>query len=127
VAASPEVIWAAFQAVTEWPHHIKSFEAVTALDDKPLAIGARFQAKQPGLAPLQLTVTVIEPGRGFVWECHRPGATIRAEHWIENDGIRLRFSLTGLVGQMVGVLARKRAEGLVRLELQGFKDWSEGR
>lgn len=92
-------------------------------------MGSRVRIKQPRLPSSILTVTRIEPGRGFTWAATSPGLRVAASHEIDaaprGARVRLAVSYAGLLGGLAGRVWRRLTGRYLRLEAEGLKRRSE--
>ncbi|WP_206107695.1 SRPBCC family protein [Paludisphaera rhizosphaerae] len=131
VAASPERAWEVLAEFSRWPEWTASMTRLTPLDAGPPGVGSRVRVEQPKLRPIVLEIVSWEPGRGFAWRGRQPGVTVFADHRLAPTpgGCRMTLSLRygGLLGSVVGLLARRLTERYMAMEAEGLKRRSEGR
>lgn len=131
VTASPERAWDVLADLPRWPEWTASMTRLTPLDAAPLGVGSRVRVEQPNLRPIVLEIVTWEPGRGFAWRGRQPGVRVFADHRLAPapGGFRMTLSLRygGLLGPVVGLLARRLAERYMAMEAEGLKRRSEGR
>jgi hypothetical protein len=125
IAAPPERVWPVLADVLRWPEWTTSVERVEPLGDPVLATGARFRVFQPRLRPAVFTVTSCEPPWGFTWTMSGAGVRAVADHVLEPAGpgctLLLRLEYAGLLGGLVGLLARSLTEDYMNREASGLK------
>jgi hypothetical protein len=97
-----------------------------ALDGPGLAVGRRFQIKQPRIPTVVWEVTAVEPGSSWTWRQASPGAQSVADHEVvvQSDGstlVRQRIEQRGPVGAVIGRLMRRTTRRYLRLEGEGLK------
>jgi hypothetical protein len=102
------------------------------LDGRDIAIGHRFQIKQPRLPKLLWQVTDVAPGRSWTWEQRSPGGLTLAHHELtpKPDGrtlVRQRIDQGGFIGGIVGLLMRRMTQRYLELEAAGLKARCEQR
>lgn len=73
IDAPTSLVWDVFSDVERWPERTASVTNLVALDGPGLAIGMRFQIKQPKLPKLVWKVTAAAPGLSWTWAQHSPG------------------------------------------------------
>ena len=105
-------------------------ERLEALDGPGIAVGKRFEIKQPRLPKLVWQVTGVEPGAVVDLAAGSPGATTLAIHEVVALGrgrtlVRQRIDQRGPVGTLVGVLMRRMTRRYLELEAKGLKARSE--
>jgi uncharacterized membrane protein len=131
IEAPASTVWAVYADVERWPEWTASIDRVVALDGAGLAVGKRFEIKQPRLPKLVWEVTDVSPGVSWQWRQHSPGATTVASHEVlVQDGhtlVRQRIEQRGPVGAVVGMLMRRLTRRYLELESQGLKARSEQR
>ena len=131
ISAGPGRVWEVMRDVARWPEWTASITSVSPEGDGPLAVGSRVRIRQPGLPPATWEVTELEPGKGFTWVSHSPGAEATARHLIEpvQDGSRVTLSVGygGVLGPLVATLFRGKTEQYILLEAHGLKRRSEHR
>lgn len=131
IDASPEVVWRVFADVEQWPAWTASVRRVTPLDGADLAVGRRFEIRQPPFPRLVWTVTELDPGRSWTWRQRSPGATTSAVHEVAPlDGgrrtlVRQRIDQRGPGGVLVGLLSRGLTRRYLTMEAEGLKQASE--
>ncbi len=131
IQASPQTVWGVLREIERWREWTPTVTSIRCLDDGPLAVGSRARIRQPKLPPADWRVTELEEGRSFTWVTGSPGVRVTARHWVDPhaSGSRATLSLTfaGLLGPLVGRLARALNERYLRLEADGLKTRSEER
>jgi uncharacterized membrane protein len=129
IDAPASVVWDVFTDVERWPEWTTSVERVVPLDGPELALGNRFEIKQPRLPRVVWEVTAIEPGVSWTWRARSPGNTTFATHEVErhdeNTRVRQRIEQRGPVGVLVGVMMLRLTKRYLRLEAQGLQARSE--
>ena len=99
----PTVVWDVFSDVERWPEWTASVTSLIALDGPGIAVGKRFEIKQPRMPKLVWEVTDVDPGRSWTWVQRSPGGLTKASHDIEalSDGrtrVRQQIDQGGPVG-----------------------------
>ncbi len=130
IAAPPALVWEVFSDVERWPEWTASVTTLRALDDPGLAVGRRFEIKQPRLPKLVWEVTELVEGESWTWEQRSPGGRTIASHEVTGtDGgrtlVRQRLDQQGPVGALVARLMRGTTKRYLELEAQGLKARSE--
>jgi len=123
-------VWDVFSDVERWPEWTASMTRLVALDGPGLAVGKRFEIKQPRLPKLIWEVTELSPGASWTWVSRSPGATTFARHEVIADGegrtvVRQEVDQRGVVGALVGWLMVRTTKRYLELEGQGLKARSE--
>ncbi len=82
-----------------------------ALDGPAIAVGNRFEIKQPRMPKLVWEVTDVTPGSSWTWAQRSPGGLTLASHDVSaiSDGrtrVRQWIDQRGPVGALVGVAMR---------------------
>ena len=80
IDAPTSLVWDVFSDVERWPEWTASVTNLVALDGPGLAIGMRFQIKQPKLPKLVWKVTAAAPGVSWTWAQHSSGGSTVAHH-----------------------------------------------
>lgn len=132
IDASPSVVWEVFTDVERWAEWTASIERIVALDGAGIAVGKRFEIKQPRMPKLVWEVTELDPGVSWTWRQRSPGGTTLAAHEVVPLGtdrtlVRQRIDQRGPVGVAVGVLMKRLTRRYLELEAQGLKARSEQR
>lgn len=132
IDAPPDVVWQVFSDVQRWPEWTASVTRLVALDGPGLAVGKRFEIKQPRMPKLVWTVTEVVQGSTWTWEQRSPGGLTVARHDViaRPDGrtaVRQVLDQRGPVGALVAVLMRGMTRRYLDLEAAGLKSRSEQR
>lgn len=130
IDAPPQLVWDVFTDVEHWPDWTASVTSLIGLDAPALAVGRRFEIKQPGMSTLVWRVTELDPGRSWTWVQRSPGARVSARHEvIARPGgrtlVRQQLDQGGALGALVGRLMAKKTKRFLDLEAQGLKARSE--
>lgn len=130
IDAPAGVVWDVFSDVQRWPEWTASVTGLVALDRPELAVGRRFELKQPRMPKLVWAVTELSPGSGWSWEQRSPGGLTVARHDVTAmaDGrtqVRQQIVQRGPIGVAVGVLMRRMTRRYLDLEAAGLKARSE--
>ena len=130
IDAPVAVVWSVYSDVERWPEWTASVTSVELLPNGPLAVGSRARIKQPRLPKVEWTVTALDAGREWVWGNESPGASTVAAHSLRalDDGrthVELWIDQRGVVGRVIGVLARRMTRRYLRMEAEGLKRRSE--
>jgi uncharacterized membrane protein len=132
IDAPASLVWDLYADVERWQEWTASIEHVEALDGPALAVGKRFEIKQPRFPKVVWEVTELDPGSSWTWRQRSPGATATATHEVvaQESGrtlVRQRLEQRGPVGVVVGLLTRRLARRYLDLEAEGLKASSERR
>jgi uncharacterized membrane protein len=130
IEAPPARVWSVFSDVERWPEWTASVTRLTALDGPGLAVGKRFEIKQPRLPKLVWRVTQVDEGGSWTWEQHSPGGrTVAVHEVIAAPGggtlVRQRLDQQGPIGGLVARLMRATTKRYLELEAAGLKARSE--
>jgi Polyketide cyclase / dehydrase and lipid transport len=130
IDAPAHLVWEVFSDVEHWPEWTDSVTRLVALDGPGIAIGKRFEIKQPRLPRLVWEVTDVAPGASWTWVQRSPGGTTDARHHVIPlaDGrtlVRQELDQRGVVGAVVGLLMRPTTKRYLELEGQGLKGRAE--
>ena len=74
IEAPAGVVWDVFSDVERWPEWTASVTRLVALDGPGLAVGKRFEIKQPRMPKLVWEITDLNPGTSWTWVQRSPGA-----------------------------------------------------
>jgi len=125
IAAPIEGVWPVLADVTRWHEWTRSIQRIEPLGAPELVRGARYRVFQPKLRPAVFTVTEFEPPRSFTWVTTSPGLRATASHVLEPAAsgctLRLRLEYAGLLGRLVGRLARGLTVDYMDREADGLK------
>jgi uncharacterized protein YndB with AHSA1/START domain len=132
IDAPAAVVWEVFSDVEHWPEWTASVTRLVGLDGPELAIGKRFEIKQPRMPKLVWEVTELTPGSSWTWVQRAPGGLTVARHDVieESDGhtrVRQLLDQRGPAGAVVGLLMRGMTRRYLDLEAAGLKARSEQR
>jgi uncharacterized membrane protein len=129
IDAPANLVWDVFSDVERWPEWTASVTSLKALDGPGLAVGKRFEIKQPRLPRLVWEVTALDEGRAWTWEQRSPGGRTVAVHEVRAEGdrtqVRQRLDQQGPVGALVGRMMRGTTKRYLDLEANGLKSRSE--
>jgi hypothetical protein len=126
IEAPAAVVWDVFVDVERWSEWTASIEAIVPLDGPQIAVGSRFQIKQPRMPKLVWEVTEVEPGVSWTWRQKAFGSTAFASHEVaaidlERTFVRQTIDQRGPVGVVVGWLTRRLTRRYLDLEAQGLR------
>lgn len=132
IAAPLALVWDVFSDVERWPEWTESVTRLVALDGPGLALGKRFEIKQPRMPKLVWVVTALDAGTSWTWTQKSPGGRTLATHQLEPIGadrtlVRQRIDQRGPIGVLVGLAMRRLTRRYLDLEAQGLKASSEQR
>ena len=129
IDAPATLVWDVFSDVERWPEWTASVTSLKALDGPGLAVGKRFEIKQPRLPKLVWEVTQLNEGASWTWEQRSPGGRTIAVHEVHQGGgatrVRQQLDQQGVVGSLIGRLMRATTKRYLELEAQGLKARSE--
>ena len=99
--------------------------SVELLDEGPLRIGSRARIHQPKMRTMIWTVTLLQTGREFTWECNTPGIRSIGGHRITlpvTGGVRLDLTvdLVGPLASAAHAFLGKRKQRYIDLEAAGM-------
>jgi Polyketide cyclase / dehydrase and lipid transport len=132
IDAPAAVVWDVFSDVERWPEWTASVTRLIALDGPGIAVGNRFEIKQPRMPKLVWEVTEVTPGVAWTWVQRSLGGVTVARHEVipESDWrsrVRQQLDQRGAVGVVVGLLMRGMTRRYLELEAVGLKARSEQR
>jgi uncharacterized membrane protein len=132
IDAPASVVWDVFSDVERWPEWTASVTRLVPLDGQGIAVGRRFEIKQPRMPKLVWEVTDMRPGASWTWAQRSPGGLTLARHDVlaESDGrtlVRQQIDQRGPVGALVGLLMRRMTKRYLEIEAAGLKARSEQR
>ena len=132
IAAPASLVWDVFSDVERWPEWTASVTRLVALDGPGLAVGKRFEIKQPRMPKLVWEVTEVHPGAGWTWVQRSPGGSTVARHDVVAQAgghtlVRQQLDQRGAVGALVGRLMHGTTKRYLELEAQGLRARSEQR
>lgn len=126
IEASAERVWEVFAEVEQWPTWTASVTRLSALDGPELAVGRRFEIKQPRFPKLVWRVTELDAGHAWSWVQRSLGGTTTASHELTATSagqtvVRQTIEQRGPIGVVVGVLTRRLTRRYLSLEAEGLK------
>ena len=126
IDASPTQVWETYLEVESWPEWTASVERIVPLDDGAVAVGNRFEIKQPRLPKLVWIVSEIDPGRSWTWEQRSFGGHTVATHEVESNDVggalaRMSIDQSGPIGTAVGALMKRLTRRYLDIEASGLK------
>jgi len=132
IDAPAAVVWDVFSDVEQWPEWTASVTRLVALDGPGIAVGKRFEIRQPRMPKLVWEVTEVTPGVAWTWVQRSPGGVTVARHEViaESDRrsrVRQQLDQRGAAGLVVGRLMRGMTRRYLELEAAGLKARSERR
>jgi uncharacterized membrane protein len=132
IGAPATVVWDVFSEVERWPEWTASITRLVALDGPEIAVGKRFQIKQPRMPKLIWEVTEVTPGQSWTWVQRSPGGLTLARHEVVGESaertlVRQQIDQRGPIGVLVGLLMRRMTKRYLELEAGGLKTRSEQR
>ena len=132
IDAPANVVWDVFSDVEQWPEWTASVSRLAALDGPGIAVGKRFEIKQPRMPKLVWEVTEVTPGAAWTWVQRSPGGVTVARHEVipesgRRSRVRQQLDQRGAVGVVLGLLMRGMTRRYLELEAAGLKARSEQR
>jgi uncharacterized membrane protein len=130
IDAPTSLVWDVFTDVERWPDWTASVTNLVALDGPGLAVGKRFQIKQPKLPTMVWEVTDVAPGVSWTWVQHSSGGSTFAHHAltpmdVDRTLVRQALDQRGLVGAIIGRLMLRTTRRYLEMEAHGLKVRSE--
>ena len=130
INAPTEKVWAAWEDIANWSTWSPTMSLSKPLDDAPFGIGKQARLNVRGGGAGIWTVTVLEPGRRFVWENDSRGVHSLADHIVApspNGGsdVTTKFEASGLMATLLGFYIGKVARDNLHDEAAGFKAYCE--
>lgn len=130
IDAPATVVWNVFSDVERWPEWTASVTRLVALDGPGLAVGKRFEIKQPRMPKLIWEITDVTAGTSWTWVQRSPGGLTVARHDVMEEferrtKVRQQIDQRGPVGALVGLLMRPMTRRYLELEAAGLKARSE--
>ena len=130
VEADPSRVWEALAAVDTYPQWTTSMTDVKGLDGPELAVGRRFQIRQPGFPAAVWKVSEVRDGESFRWESKVPGLLSVATHQVSAnpDGstqVVLTLRQTGALAGLMAALPPAKTRRYIALEAAGVKAAAE--
>lgn len=126
IDAPADVVWEVYSDVERWPEWTPSVTRLTPLDGPEIAVGKRFEIKQPRMPRLVWEITEADPGTSWTWVQRSPGGLTVATHEVigSADGrtrVRQQIDQRGPVGAAVGILMRRMTKRYLEMEAAGLK------
>jgi uncharacterized membrane protein len=130
VDAPASVVWDVFSDVERWPEWTASITRLVGLDGPGIAVGRRFEIKQPRMPKLVWEVTEVSPGQSWTWVQRSPGGLTVARHEVTalSEGrarVRQQLDQRGPVGALFAVMMQRMTRRYLDLEAEGLKARSE--
>jgi uncharacterized membrane protein len=130
IDAPATLVWDVFTDVERWPEWTPSVSGLVALDGPGIAVGKRFEIKQPRMPKLVWQVTEVSPGVSWTWVQRSPGGLTMARHEVVGESesrsrVRQQIDQRGPIGALVGLLMRRMTRRYLDLEAAGLKARSE--
>src|ERR1700689_69441 len=88
IDALPQLVWDVFSDVERWPEWTASVTRLVALDGPGLAVGKRFEIKQPRMPKLVWEVSEGTPGASWTWVQRSLGGLTVARHDVVAESAR---------------------------------------
>lgn len=126
IDAPATVVWDVYTDVERWPEWTASVTDLRALDGPGIAVGKRFEIKQPRLPKLVWEITEVEAGASWTWVQRSPGGLTVARHDVipkptGGSHVRQQVDQRGPVGVVVALLMRRMTRRYLDLEGAGLK------
>jgi uncharacterized membrane protein len=130
IDAPASLVWDVFSDVERWPEWTESVTRLVPIDGPGIAVGKRFEIRQPRMPKLVWQVIAVNPGTSWSWMQRSPGGSTIARHDViaETDArtlVRQELEQRGPIGSLVGLLMRRMTKRYLELEAQGLKAQSE--
>jgi len=130
IDAPASLVWDVFSDVERWPEWTASVTRLVALDGPGIAVGKRFEIKQPKMPTLVWKVTEVAPGVSWTWAQGSSGGATSAHHALtpmagDRTLVRQTIDQRGVVGTLVGRLMLGTTRRYLEMEAQGVKARSE--
>ena len=133
IDAPASLVWEVFCDVEHWPEWTASVTRLVPLDGPAIAVGRRFEIKQPRMPRLVWEVTELTPGASWTWVQRSPGGTAYARHEVheataeprDRTVVRQQIDQRGPLGTLVGRLMLRMTKRYLELEAEGLKRRSE--
>jgi hypothetical protein len=130
IDAPAAVVWDVFSDVERWGEWTESVTSLVALDGPGIAVGKRFEIKQPRMPKLVWEVTEVTPGRSWTWVQRSPGGLTLASHDVtaisdRRTRVLQQIDQRGPVGFLVGLAMRGMTRRYLDMEAVGLKTRSE--
>ena len=125
IEAPASIVWDIYADAERWPEWTASVTSAVALDGPGVAVGKRFEIKQPRFPKLVWEVTDVDEGRSWTWVQRSPGGTTVATHEVVPQGeqtlVRQHLDQRGPIGAVVGRLSRRITRRYLAMEAAGLK------
>jgi uncharacterized membrane protein len=130
IDAPTRLVWDVFSDVEQWPQWTPTVTRLIGLDGPNIAVGKRFEIKQPRMPKLVWEVTEVNPGVSWTWAQRSPGGSAIARHDVVAESecrtlVRQEIDQRGPFGVLVGRLMLRMTRRYLDLEAQGLKARSE--
>lgn len=119
--ASPAQLWGVVSAVTRWPDHLPTFDAIDAIEAQgDTNVGRQFSVRQPGLPAARYEITEWTEGSAFTWVARSPGVRTTARHTVlpHDHGCALVLTVDwdGPLAPLVRLVAGRRTQRYIDIE-----------
>lgn len=123
VLATPGEIWQVLSRVLDWQIWTPTIESIHALDGPTLAVGHRFEVRQPKLRPTVWIVKSVISNEEFTWTMSQLGVIAIATHKVTalqggTSSVTLSVSFRGFLAPLVWLIAGSTTREYVRTEKQ---------
>jgi uncharacterized membrane protein len=132
IDAPAAVVWDVFSDVEHWPEWTASVTRLVGIDGPDIAVGKRFEIKQPRMPRLVWEVTEVIPGASWTWVQRSPGGLTVARHDVISESghrtqVKQQLDQRGPIGSLVGLLTGGMTRRYLDLEAAGLKTRCEQR
>jgi hypothetical protein len=128
-ASTRDQLWSIASDVERWADRLPTVTSVRPLGKDPIAVGSRYEVRQPGLPKAVWEVTEWRPGRSFTWVSTSPGIRSTAVHAVKDQGsgsqLDLSLEWAGPLAHVLELFIGRRARGMVETEAETFARLAE--
>lgn len=119
--SSPDRLWDVVSAVTKWPDHVSTFDAIDEIGDGAgRNVGRQFAVRQPGLPPARYEITEWTEGSAFTWVARSSGVKTTATHTVSPADRGCTLTLTvdwsGPLAPLIRLLASRKTQRYIDTE-----------
>jgi Polyketide cyclase / dehydrase and lipid transport len=130
IDAPAPLVWDVFSDVEQWPQWTPTVTRLVGLDGPNIAVGKRFEIKQPRMPKLVWEVTEVTPGVSWTWAQRSLGGSALARHDVIAESecrtvVRQEIDQCGIFGVLVGRLMLRMTRRYLELEAKGLSARSE--
>lgn len=132
VRVDPGALWRLVSDVDRWDELLPTIDEVTRLSAPgPVAVGARFRVRQPGIPTADYEITDWRTGTGFTWESSGLSMRATASHVLDpvEGGTSLTVGIrwSGPAAWLARALLARKARGYLQAEADAFARLAEAR